>query len=198
VFLAAAAAGLAGTTRIVARPGRHAVAFAISVERAGEVICESHWRLDGRRRILALDQIRSLPGIADLVPRLLANMVRFAKSCGARSLQLTAALEAGAYVWARYGLAPRRPAWRRLRFELACRLALRAVALPALLVRRGWRLLAYDNPRAIAAVARLGRRRGTGRSLLAGLHWRGKLDFADVAAMRRFNRSLHARGIAPV
>lgn len=203
-FLAEAVAGLEGAVRIVARPGRRSTALAIAIERGGEVVCESHWRLEHKRRYLALDQIRSLPGNGDLVPRLLANLVRFAKSRGARALQLTAALEVGAYIWARYGLAPRRPAWRRLRLELACRLALRAITLPAWLVTRGWRLLRHDNPRAIGAVARLGhgkgrgKGKGTGRSLLAGLHWRGRLEFRDRAAMRRFNRSLGARGIAPV
>jgi hypothetical protein len=197
-FLTGIAGDIAGTVAVAARPGRRVTGFAVSVERAGAVVCESHWRFDLRRGVLALDQIRSLPGNADLVPRLLANMMRFAKSRGARALQLTAALEAGAYVWARYGLVPRRPAWRRLRLELALRFALRTVALPARLVHRGWRLLANENPRAIAAVARLGARRGTGRTLLAGLHWRGRLDFTDAGAMRRFNRHLRARGIAPV
>lgn len=118
-------------------------------------------------------------------------------------LSLSAELEAGGYVWARFGFLPKHElAWTYLKKSVAERWETLKADQPAATVAVVDAALASDKPEALWLLADQAGKTADGvplgRALLAGTEWKGTLDLADPAQKTRFAAALPQATVAPV
>ena len=134
--------------------------------------------------------------------QLVGRMASLYAALGVRRLKLDAELEAGGYVWARAGFAPKHDtAWRCLKKSVEPRWAALKDSMPEssrIVVEAA---LASADPKAVWLLADQSAKtpdgQTLGRALLAGTGWAGTLDLADAGQKARFDAFLAAPPPAP-
>jgi hypothetical protein len=125
-------------------------------------------------------------GLAKLLTR---NSLAVYRELGISRVTLSAGLEAGGYVWARFGFLPSREDWFRVRGDVQAKLTT-VGEVPAEAKEALTYALVDDDPVAIWDIADLDAKvddTSLGRLLLSGTAWEGLLEFSNVDAMDRFD-----------
>ena len=125
-------------------------------------------------------------GLATLLTR---NSVEVYRAVGISRVTLTAGLEGGGYVWARFGFLPTRDSWKQVRGAVQAKLASVGKIPPEAEEALGY-ALADDDPAAIWEIADLDATiggRALGRLLLSGAAWDGMLEFNNMDATDRLS-----------
>lgn len=120
----------------------------------------------------------------------LRNSMKLYQAMGIEKVEVTAAMTAGGYTWARFGFKPDQDDWDRLREKLQRTVAnLSDEELQPRKKRKVEAILRNQKPEAIWLIADLTYKidDGTlGKYLLRGESWSGSLDLKDRRQMRRF------------
>jgi hypothetical protein len=127
---------------------------------------------------------------------LMANCFDLAELLGLGSIELSASLEAGPYVWAKFGFRPDAGSWEHAKYNIVTKLVSMQESLPRDVVEDVYTILSKMRGAAIFEIARqyhpvnsiiYFNKDGSpltitlGRALLAesGVRWKGKLDLTD-------------------
>lgn len=139
-----------------------------------------------------------------LATQLLANIYAIAQSINARGLELQATLDAGPWVWLKFGFVPDEHSWQRAKVLIQDKIDEFGNKINLVEKRYVEELLKIDAPNAMSALLKLSRlvpsvpRRNYGSRMRkvplgfallvdSGVSWTGKLDFDDPIAMKIFH-----------
>ncbi len=132
---------------------------------------------------------------AGLAKDILRANIAYYRQLGLSRVNVTAGLDRGGYVWARYGFVPSQGSWDALRPVLRDRLDDPSFNLTPAVRQQVLDLLEDRDPHAIWRIAGNrtpvtieGETLPLGNRLLSGTDWEGSLDLNDAEAMDRFDK----------
>ena len=124
-----------------------------------------------------------------LVKKAFAKSMKVYEKMGVKSVEVHAALDRGAYAWAKYGFVPDKASWKELQGYLRPGLNAIRDELPENTYKKVNGIINSSNPKSIWILVDLKDQYNNdniGKHLLYGQHWLGSLNIEDKETMERF------------